>query len=373
MYNKQLKTRNILITFLFKEGAGPVFTLEMAKGLAENGCNVYAILSSKISNRDVWEKEPSLKKIHFIETGTRETAIKATLRFFLRDQFKLRKLYGNIKFDYVISTFYHPWATTLLKCFTGKKIIICHDPIHHSGVKLIERIMTTIYIKKADDIIVLTKSFIPIVKKRFNFSTTNIHYMPHGRMTQYKKQAIMYTQNTENKNDTNIKFLFFGRIEKYKGLHILAQAYKQLSNSYNHIELIVAGSGDFKEYEDEFKNLPNTKVFNNYIPDDQIQSYFNKPNTILVLPYLDASQSGVIPIALEYGIPIIASDTGGLKEQLNNGEIGFFCIPNDIQSLKEQMKYLIDNPSAIKKEKNKINEYLTKLNWDVITRPLLSI
>ena len=49
--------KNVLIFFLYKEGAGPIFTLEMAKGLAANGCNVYVILSNKISNRDTWEKE----------------------------------------------------------------------------------------------------------------------------------------------------------------------------------------------------------------------------------------------------------------------------------------------------------------------------
>lgn len=56
--------KNILITFLFKEGAGPVFTLEMAKGLAANGYNVYAIVSNKISNKDNWEKEKSLKEVY---------------------------------------------------------------------------------------------------------------------------------------------------------------------------------------------------------------------------------------------------------------------------------------------------------------------
>lgn len=364
--------KNILITFLFKEGAGPVFTLEMAKGLAANGCNVYVILSNKISNRDVWEKESSLKKVHFIDTGTKQKAIQATIHFLLIEQFKIRKEYKNIHFDYIISTFYHPWASTLLKCFKGKKLVICHDPIHHSGVKFIERLMTTRYIKKADDIIVLTKSFIPIVEKRFKFPLQNIHYMPHGRMSEYKDTSLSKTKTLLEENHY-INFLFFGRIEKYKGLHILAQAYKQLSVTYKNIELTVAGSGDFEEYINEFKELPNTTINNRYIPDQQIQLYFSKPNTILILPYLDASQSGVIPIALEYGIPIIASDTGGLKEQLNDGEIGFFCMPNNVQSLKEQMQYLIEHPTVIKEEKNKMNNYLQQLNWNVITRPLLSI
>lgn len=364
--------KNILITFLFKEGAGPVFTFEMAKGLAANRCNVYVILSSKISNRDKWEKQSSFKNVHFIETGNKKNALQATAYFFFIEQFKLKKQFKDIHFDYCISTFYHPWATTLLNCFSGKKVVICHDPIYHSGVKWIERFMTTKYIKMADDIIVLTKSFIPIVEQRFNFSSKNIHYMPHGRMTEYKKQDKNFIL-LNNDMGNNINFLFFGRIERYKGLHILAKAYKQLSNIYNHIELTVAGSGDFNEYSDEFKNLHNTQVINSYIPDDNIHSYFSKPNTVLVLPYLDASQSGVIPIALEYGIPIIASDTGGLKEQLNDGKIGFFCYPNNVDSLKERMQFIVEHPEIIKKEKCKIKAYLEELNWDVITRSLLSI
>ena len=59
--------KKILITFLFKEGAGPVFTLEMSRGLAQNGCEIHALLSSKISNRKDWENEKSFKSVTFIE------------------------------------------------------------------------------------------------------------------------------------------------------------------------------------------------------------------------------------------------------------------------------------------------------------------
>lgn len=365
--------KNVLIFFLYKEGAGPIFTLEMAKGLAANGCNVYVILSNKISNRDTWEKEKCFKYIQFIETGNKKTAIQATFNFFVKDQYIIRKRFNHINFDYCISTFYHPWAPTLLNCFSGKKVVICHDPIHHSGVKFLERFMTTKYIKCADDIIVLTKSFIPIVEKRFKFDKKNIHYIPHGRMSEYKNIAQSLAIKHSFCKEKKISFLFFGRIEKYKGLHILAQAYRLLCEQYNNIELFVVGSGSFDEYTNDFNNLKNTTVINKYIPDNQIYSFFTKPNTILVLPYLDASQSGVIPVALEFGIPIIASDTGGLKEQLFNGDIGYFCKPNDVYSLKEKMEFIIQNPDIISKEKNKIDSNLEKLNWDKITLPLLSI
>lgn len=85
--------KKILITFLFKEGAGPVFTLEMSRGLAQNGCEIHALLSSKISNRKDWENEKSFKSVTFIETGTRKTAIQATLSFFFNEKYKLKRMF----------------------------------------------------------------------------------------------------------------------------------------------------------------------------------------------------------------------------------------------------------------------------------------
>ena len=361
--------KKILITFLFKEGAGPVFTLEMARGLAQNGCEVHALLSSKISNKKDWENEKAFKSITFIETGTRKTAVQATIDFFLIKRHTLTRKFQNQTFDYIISTFYHPWSTTIFKCFKAtKKIVICHDPIHHSGVGLLERWLTTHYIKAASDIIVLTQSFIPIVEKRFGYSKEHIHYMPHGRMSIYKQSTI--TPLTDCKN---INFLFFGRIEEYKGLFILAEAYKKLTQSYSNISLTVAGSGDFSKYHAIFKELPQVKIINRYIADTEIDDYFSVPNTILVLPYLDASQSGVIPIALEYGVPIIASNTGGLKEQMDNGNLGLFSTPGDADSLMKQMEYFLIHPDFYIKEKKKTSVYLQSLNWDTVTQKIIQI
>lgn len=103
--------KKILITFLFKEGAGPVFTLEMARGLAQNGCEIHALLSSKISNRKDWENEKSFKSVTFIETGTRKTAIQATLSFFFNEKYKLKRMFQKKNFrlyhQHILSSLEH--------------------------------------------------------------------------------------------------------------------------------------------------------------------------------------------------------------------------------------------------------------------------
>jgi len=361
--------KNILITFLFKEGAGPVFTLEMARGFAQNGCDVYVIISSKIANKDDWKKETALKEVYFLETGTRDTAIQTTMSFFFKERRKLKKHFNHIIFDRIISTFYHPWAISLMRCLKGPKYTICHDPIHHSGVPFIERYMTTKYIKSSDDVVVLTKSFIPIVQKRFGFDLSKIHYMPHGRMKSYKKDTFLTVDFSLN---TTINFLFFGRISEYKGLTILAKAYSTLVKTKPNVSLRVVGSGNFEPFKEFFEGLPNVDITNKYIEDKDVESYFCKPNTILVLPYLDASQSGVIPVALEFGVPIIASETGGLREQMNNGAFGLYCKPNDINALYQIMDYCVDHPNDLNMERKKMAEYLQSIDWDKVTAKLIT-
>ena len=63
-----MKNKNILIDYLGTNGSGPVFSLELAKGLASNGYSVYAVISEKIDNLNDWEKATFLKKLVLIPT-----------------------------------------------------------------------------------------------------------------------------------------------------------------------------------------------------------------------------------------------------------------------------------------------------------------
>lgn len=362
---------NVLINFLYKEASGPVFSLEMARGLAQNGCNVYAVLSSKISNRQDWENEKLLKGICFIETGTRKTAISETFKFLTFKKGQIKKFFNSVEFDYVIQTFYHPWAEFVNKQVRYKKVVtLCHDPVLHSGVKKIEIYLTQRFIRNSDEIVVLTRSFIPLVERNYGFTQDHIHYMPHGRMSDYRVNQDRSKIEYYDPSKTN--FLFFGRISEYKGLHILAQAFAKLEKENKNATLMVAGSGDFSEYENEFKELSNVHIENRYIKDEEVGSFFDDPSVVLVLPYLDATQSGVIPIALEYGVPIIASDSGGLKEQLDDGRIGLYVKPGDVDMLYQTMQNVLGNGKWLLLEREKMKQYLKELSWNIVTKKLLN-
>jgi glycosyltransferase involved in cell wall biosynthesis len=111
--------------------------------------------------------------------------------------------------------------------------------------------------------------------------------------------------------------LFFGFIRKYKGLDVLLEAMETLPDDY---VLLIAGEsyGSFNEYMEliKRKNLyAKVKMFVRYIEDSEVTNFFSAAD-VCVLPYKSATQSGIVGISYYYGLPIIATDVGGLKEMI---------------------------------------------------------
>ena len=67
-------------------------------------------------------------------------------------------------------------------------------------------------------------------------------------------------------------------------------------------------------------------------------------STILALPYREASQSGIISIALPAGVPIVATKVGSLPEVLTHEENSLLVEPNDFMALASAIKKLLSNP-----------------------------
>src|SRR5262245_24944430 len=65
-----------------------------------------------------------------------------------------------------------------------------------------------------------------------------------------------------------------------------------------------------------------------FIPDEEMELYL-KAADVTVLPYTRIFQSGVLFLAYSFGLPVIASDVGSLREDVVEGETGFICKPED--------------------------------------------
>lgn len=359
---------NILVVFPGKSGGGTVFALDIAKGFAENGHRVCAIIAKGASNEKEWTDVLGEENVYrFTLHHGAGDFIKKCITLPLGEGRRIKEKFADIRFDFVLKTMYYIWTDMLVKYVNADRVVsICHDPLPHSGEKKYCAYLSKKFTQRSDDVFVLTKRFIPIVEKRCKLPKEKIHYVPHGRLHNYNKTD----KRLVNFRETDTNFVFFGRIQEYKGIKVLLEAYKKVHDKHKNTTLTIAGKGDFSAYEKLAADCGNITVINRFIDDDEVGGLFDGANTVLVLPYLDATQSGVILIAYEYGVPIIASNCGGLSEQLDDGRLGMLCEPGNVEELSECMLHFIGNPSAFEEQKIKMKEYLRKLDWDIIAKSM---
>jgi glycosyltransferase involved in cell wall biosynthesis len=88
-------------------------------------------------------------------------------------------------------------------------------------------------------------------------------------------------------------------------------------------------------------DLPGVTVEQRWVADDQLASEVASAHA-LVLPYREASQSGVVPIALAHGIPVVVTAVGGLPGQIDHGRNGLIVSP-DAMALAAAMGKMLDS------------------------------
>jgi glycosyltransferase involved in cell wall biosynthesis len=85
------------------------------------------------------------------------------------------------------------------------------------------------------------------------------------------------------------------------------------------------------------------RVVNRWIDDTEVAPFFQQA-AVAVLPYTTASQSGVIPLAATFRVPVIATTVGALPDQIQNGETGILVSPNSVDELVKAIDLLLDRP-----------------------------
>jgi glycosyltransferase involved in cell wall biosynthesis len=163
--------------------------------------------------------------------------------------------------------------------------------------------------------------------------------------------------------------LFFGRLKSTKGLDILLRAMACINSS---IHLIIAGDTG-KESFDKYQNLIDKLGISeriildiNYVSDSKRELYF-KAVDAMVLPYEKIFQSGVLLMAMSYGLPVVASDIPPFKEVIEHNKNGLLFESLNAKDLALKINDLFeDNGSLHEFSKSAIETINTTFSWDEI-------
>lgn len=136
------------------------------------------------------------------------------------------------------------------------------------------------------------------------------------------------------------RLMFFGRIRAYKGLDLLADAYRVVRERLP-VTLRVVGEGGGAAL-DRLATLPGVTVERRWVPETEMASLFDGVD-LLVLPYREASQSGVTPTAFAHGIPVVATPVGGLSEQVVSGVNGLVAPAASARALADSLVRILED------------------------------
>ena len=166
------------------------------------------------------------------------------------------------------------------------------------------------------------------------------------------------SDNPDHHYGDPVKFLFFGNILKYKRLDVLLQAVQTLfKRGYRNFKVYITGYCDPNLWKNEYLPLiKNPELFHldiRRIPNDLVAEYFNTCD-YFVMPYQDIAQSGALTVALNYNMPVIASDLPVFHEFINGDEDSFFISPANHMELANAMEHCINLPQEdyLKLKKN---------------------
>jgi glycosyltransferase involved in cell wall biosynthesis len=221
------------------------------------------------------------------------------------------------------------------------------DPLESSllPIRIYSKLMGKVIRRLATHYVVHSNSDRELISKNYGIETENIEVIPHGIYDHYQRIERNVAKATAGIKEEFV-ILFFGLLRSYKGVKYLIKAFESLPEDLvERSRLLIVG----EMWEDKESNeLANGSRFRNkitvvdrYVSDDEIPLYFSASD-VLVVPYTRASQSGVAHIGMTFGIPIIASEVGGLKESLGKYGGTTFVQPESAEEITKALMSVFD-------------------------------
>lgn len=243
---------------------------------------------------------------------------------------------------------------------------------------LLNRITLKIQYQLADHIFVHTESMKDELVAEFGTFEQKISVIPFGvnntvpstKLTTAEAKQLLGVEGADK------TLLFFGNIAPYKGLECLIAALAEVLSKDRGYRLIIAGKAtNCVDYWNQIKQAimragVQERIIERieFIPDDQVEVFF-KAADIVVLPYSHIFQSGVLFLGYSFGLPVIASDVGSLREDVVESKTGYTFRPKDSHDLARAIERYFSSPlfQQLESRRQEIRDYANdRYSWNKV-------
>jgi len=164
--------------------------------------------------------------------------------------------------------------------------------------------------------------------------------------------------------------LFVGSLTPYKGPEVLVKAMQKIAKEVPDTELVFVGSGKMRDELGKLAEkigIKNNLKFTGFVK-ERLKPLYYKAADIFVLPSIMSTESfGIVNLeAMACGVPIVASEIGGVPDVVKDGENGLLVPPRDPNALADAIIYLLENEDVRRKMGERGKEMVRDYTWERI-------
>jgi glycosyltransferase involved in cell wall biosynthesis len=250
-------------------------------------------------------------------------------------------------------------------------IFLVHNVIPHEP-KLWDNKLTHLGLSSGNKYIVQTENELKRLLSIFPQAQAEI--APHPIYNMFANQIIPRQEAIHKYNLPENAFilLFFGIVRPYKGLEYLINAVSIMLGRGDNIFLVVAGEfwNDISFYQNQIARLAiqdKVRIDNRYIPNEEIGGYFSAAH-IFVAPYIQATQSGAVKLAIGFNLPLVVTDVIAEDNSIHPSNSCRVCASKSSLALAQAIEQMITNYPTKQMEQSGNNSETWQTVIEAITR-----
>lgn len=351
------------------------YGLDLANALDEAQVCVTLYLSSRHVQAAVGGAE-DVSSIHRLGLVPRRVGVRLVTMPRMRDPRSLARMWrlrNQVRADKVdvVHILMGPgevWVAVLAWLLRGTPItstlIIPEPDIRGSLPTWVIKAVTRLLTQGSDIVVVNGEAQVDLVRRLYKVPVERIRHVPLGART----TAALWAKGVEPEDPATV--LFFGRAHHHKGLRYLVLAQPEVSERVPEAQfLIVAHGGELPECRELIADESRFEIHEGFVPGDEMPGYFQRAS-VVALPYLSASTSGILMTAYVFGKPVVASRVGAIPEYVEDGVTGILVPPADTTALADALTTLLLNPALRQQMGGNARAWLDRWQQTVVSGTL---
>ena len=179
----------------------------------------------------------------------------------------------------------------------------------------------------SDLVIVNGADHVALVQRLYGVPVRQIAHVPLGVRT----TAVKWSSQRRPEEPGTI--LFFGKARPHKGLEYLVQAQPIITRQVPHARILISSRGeDLERCRQMIQDNSRFEIHEGFVPGDALGTFFQRAS-LVALPYISASTSGILMTAYAFGKPVVVTSVGSLPEYVEDGVTGLLVPPYDVEQL----------------------------------------